>query len=450
MANIDYQQVATGKDPRDFDEFERIRGEINKMTHPLHPPVDWSLVQRLGVALFTKNGVDLQSVVYYSMARTRLNGWNGFAEGCELMAVLIVSQWDTFWPSTSAMRARNEMLDWFAARVGALVRQLVRSPETMQDVFRAEYALKRVSDKLQQHKEINVMLINSLLYFLQECVKESKAAASTYSNEPPVVLPLVYLPQQEASTSSSFSSSIPTAADTQQVFTSIHALKTKKRFPWIPVLSGAVAGCVLTLGSVLAYHMWEPAAPVAHFLAAAQPEPELMPINQAMTFNAELQQQEQKILRVYQQKLMDIAQASPVSDLQRAQEISQLLQKVYPQNSVSTQWRQQLDNLSAVAKDTGYISTQQAVQALLNELLESEKLHRGYMTISSLKTGLYNIQSQLSASPPIAYLLTQIEQQNQQGIKPSPAQLHQIDDQLKGLQARYLLLQAVKERELQE
>ena len=40
MANIDYQQVATGKDPRDFDEFERIRGEINKMTHPLHPPVD--------------------------------------------------------------------------------------------------------------------------------------------------------------------------------------------------------------------------------------------------------------------------------------------------------------------------------------------------------------------------------------------------------------------------
>ena len=48
-------------------------------------------------------------------------------------------------------------------------------------------------------------------------------------------------------------------------------------------------------------------------------------------------------------------------------------------------------------------STQQAVQALLNELLESEKLHRGYMTISSLKTGLYNIQRQLRASPPIAY-----------------------------------------------
>ena len=137
--------------------------------------------------------------------------------------------------------------------------------------------------------------------------------------------------------------------------------------------------------------MWEPEAPVAHFLAAAQPEPELMPINQAMTYNAELQQQEQKILRIYQQKLMDIAQASPVNDLQRGQEISQLLQKVYPQNSVSTQWRQQLENLSAVAKDTGYLSTQQAVQALLNELLESEKLHRGYMTISSLKTGLYNI-----------------------------------------------------------
>ena len=82
------------------------------MTHPLHPPVDWSLVQRLGVALFSKNGVELHSVVYYAMARTRLNGSNGLADGGELMAVLIVSQWESFWPNTNAMRARNEMLDW--------------------------------------------------------------------------------------------------------------------------------------------------------------------------------------------------------------------------------------------------------------------------------------------------------------------------------------------------
>ncbi|MBW2956281.1 VasL domain-containing protein [Hafnia paralvei] len=448
MANLDYQQVATGKDPRDFDEFERIRGEINKMTHPLHPPVDWPLVQQLGVALFTKNGVDLQSVVYYSMARTRLNGWNGFAEGCELMAVLIVAQWDMFWPMPTAARARNEMLDWFAARVGALVRQLTRSPETMRDVFRAEYALKRVSDKLQLHKEINPMLINSLLYFLQECVKESKAAAtSMQSGESPVVLPLVYLPQQGDTANAPFSSpsAMQKTSDTQQVFTSIQSINTqKKRFPWLPVLFGAVTGCLLTLAAVFGYHAWQPEDPVAQFLLAAQPSPALMSLNQALVHDADLQQQEQKVLRLYQEKLTSIVNASPIEPLQRGQSISQLLQRVYPQNSVSTQWQQQLESLSAAGKGFDYAKTQQAVQSLLDELLESEKLHRGYMTISSLKTGLYNIQSQLNAAPPVTYLLTQLEQQKQQGIKPSPALLHQIDDQLRGLQARYLLLQAEK------
>ena len=169
-----------------------------------------------------------------------------------------------------------------------------------------------------------------------------------------------------------------------------------------------------------------------------------MSLNQALVHDADLQQQEQKVLRLYQEKLTSIVNASPIEPLQRGQSISQLLQRVYPQNSVSTQWQQQLESLSAAGKGSDYAKTQQAVQSLLDELLESEKLHRGYMTISSLKTGLYNIQSQLNAAPPVTHLLTQLEQQKQQGIKPSPALLHQIDDQLRGLQARYLLLQAEK------
>ncbi|WP_176211757.1 type VI secretion system ImpA family N-terminal domain-containing protein, partial [Salmonella enterica] len=67
------------------------------------------------------NGVDLHTASYYTLARTRTQGLAGFCEGVELLAALIGREWDKFWPQGGA--ARTEMLDWFNARTGNILRQ---------------------------------------------------------------------------------------------------------------------------------------------------------------------------------------------------------------------------------------------------------------------------------------------------------------------------------------
>lgn len=87
------------------------------------------------------------------------------------------------------------------------------------------------------------------------------------AGEPPVVLPLVYLPQQGDTANAPFSS-LRQCKNLRYPagFTSIQSINTqKKRFPWLPVLSGAVTGCLLTLAAVFGYHAWQPENPVAQF-----------------------------------------------------------------------------------------------------------------------------------------------------------------------------------------
>ncbi|WP_448512607.1 type VI secretion system ImpA family N-terminal domain-containing protein, partial [Photorhabdus laumondii] len=72
---------------------------------------NWPLIESLALTLFRTHGVDLQSAIYYTLARMQLSGLAGFTEGCELLAGVMVSQWDELWPPQPAVRA--DLLDWF-------------------------------------------------------------------------------------------------------------------------------------------------------------------------------------------------------------------------------------------------------------------------------------------------------------------------------------------------
>jgi type VI secretion system protein VasL len=67
------------------------------------------------------------------------------------------------------------------------------------------------------------------------------------------------------------------------------------------------------------------------------------------------------------------------------------------------------------------------------------------LRISYLKSAIYDIQQRLSETEPLSYQLTLIEQSIRKGKQPSLADLQKVDDQLKGIQARYLqALQTLK------
>lgn len=110
------QTIVTGSDPRALPEFSAIREEINKANHPSQPELNWKLVESLALSIFKANGVDLHTATYYTLARTRNQGLAGFCEGAELLAAMIIHEWDKFWPQSGP--ARTEMLDWFNTRTG--------------------------------------------------------------------------------------------------------------------------------------------------------------------------------------------------------------------------------------------------------------------------------------------------------------------------------------------
>lgn len=117
------QTIITGADPRNLPEFNAIREEINKISHPSQPEMNWKLVESLALTIFKSNGVDLHTATYYTLARTRMQGLAGFSEGVELLAAMINHEWDKFWPQNSP--ARTEMLDWFNTRIGNILRQQI-------------------------------------------------------------------------------------------------------------------------------------------------------------------------------------------------------------------------------------------------------------------------------------------------------------------------------------
>lgn len=451
MENLDYQPVATGKDPRAFEAFDIIRAEINKLNHPLHPVIDWSLLQYQAIKLFSSNGVDLQSVVYYTMARTRLSQWSGFAEGCELLAVLIVSQWDLFWPPEKPLRARGEILDWFGSRVGTVIRQLPKDKQSLRDIYRAEYALSKICEKLNNINEVNITLLQSVHFYLQQTLNviQPPDVSTTNNGVSTVTLPLVYLPEKKES----YTPSVEPAAQQdslQHVFTDTSSLKipAQKRSDakgrWRLTMAGVVIGATVMLLGTIVSSRFNQSSFIDEMLMSTQPTPAVVKVTTAENHLEQLTTSRPLILEKYQQKLEAILVQSPVESMNQGLQMAMLLEDIYPGNSVSRRWYKQFEQLSAQGNMPGYERATVMLQGLMDELLSNEKQHRT-VTISYLKSAIYDIQLRLAETEPLSYQLTSIEQSIRKGKQPSPAEVQKINDQLKGIQARYLhVLQALK------
>ena len=161
------QALKVGRDPRMLPEYEALRAEINKLSHASRPEVDWVRIHQLASQIFEKHGVDLQTAIYFTLARSRLQGLSGFTEGCEFLANLIVTQWESFWPPVHQERARIEMLDWFIARVSDVIRQYQISHDDKRLIYRCERALQLISEKLHNTGLSRIPRVENLVHFIE-------------------------------------------------------------------------------------------------------------------------------------------------------------------------------------------------------------------------------------------------------------------------------------------
>ena len=88
MTALFEMRIQVGGDPRGFSEFNALRDELAKLSHPACPDVDWAKVEQGCLALFQQNGAELHSACFYTLARGQRHGVEGITQGVALIEAL--------------------------------------------------------------------------------------------------------------------------------------------------------------------------------------------------------------------------------------------------------------------------------------------------------------------------------------------------------------------------
>ncbi|EOS92951.1 type VI secretion system ImpA family N-terminal domain-containing protein [Erwinia tracheiphila] len=201
----------TGSDPRVLPEFIQLRHETGKKSRSDDKNVDWQRVEELSIALFRRNGMDLQSVAWYSMARAWRAGLAGLCEGLEIITAMLKYQWPTLWPHP--LPARLAIITWLSNSIQQFMRTLTLNQTDLPLVLRLRSALdesvelleKLAQRHLSQLDWLNIQvsdLIRGLLPTrpsleqLNQHVSQEHARGADDQLQPPDdnFTPLVYVP----------------------------------------------------------------------------------------------------------------------------------------------------------------------------------------------------------------------------------------------------------------
>ncbi|WP_319938615.1 VasL domain-containing protein [Xenorhabdus littoralis] len=425
--------IRAGGSPLNLPEFAVIRDEINKTSHPAQPEVNWPLVESLSLTVFKTNGVDLQTAIYYTLARMQLNGLAGFTEGCELLAGVIVSEWDTLWPPQP--QVRTDLLEWFHSRTGSVLRQQDFAASDLRMIYRAERALQLIIDRLQQSDLKRLPRVENLLWFFQNAAKklEKPRQAAKPAAQPMQMPPLVYLSQSEAEPETSpppppMPRHEPQpAADTQQ--------RVRVQFPeqpprglsaWQGFGLGALLGVLVLVGSWLLFYK-----PLQQQLSAMTEQPA----------GARLAWLYQPALENYASQLERLAETPLLATWEAARALTDTAEQRWPaspvQQQATRQWQQQVTaRIDSVPLKGSWDTTRDRLQQLSDKILLQERT-RGSFTLSYLKTAIYDIQRSHGSDVPLEELLRQLSVYAVKGDSAPPVLLKGIDDRFNALLGRY-------------
>ena len=144
-------QFVMGGDPCTYKESGELQAEMSKLTHPARPDVDWRRVEKLSLALFRQNGVELQTVSWYTIARMHTTGLSGLNEGLALIVALTRHHWSVMWPLNT--HARMEIITGLFSRLQKTLRAMPPDErDNLPLLYQTETCLKTLSDILARHE----------------------------------------------------------------------------------------------------------------------------------------------------------------------------------------------------------------------------------------------------------------------------------------------------------
>ena len=370
----------TGSDPRGLAEFIALRQEITQLNNAASE-IDWQRVEQLAVTLFRVNGMDLQSVAWYTLARAWHTGLTGLCEGLEIATAMMKHQWPTLWPHP--LSARLAIITWLSAGIQQVLPTLSLTQDDLALLLQLQNQLQQnieILEKLaQKHLSQLDRLINQVSHLIEQLQMPGAGAQPAPQKEKDLIsatpspsrygdkfTPLIYVPHDLTSSSG------------LNVTFSFWE-RSRKFFAGMAVM--ALLSGILSWGYYL-----------------LQPEPG------------------------------------------KAQRVALLAQQITPERIRQHEnWQQMIVSTALPAEQLVLWNTALLrLQKLATMIDEANIASKSCISVTEIKAQLVTIQQPLQGALPVEELLRQLEKNKQ-----SPVLRGKIDHRLKQLMSRYaLILQA--------
>lgn len=451
--------VKTGGDPRHLAEFSALRDEIGKLHHPARPDVDWGRVEQLCLALFRQNGVELQTTVDFTLARTHIAGLAGLCEGLELLAGLLSHQWSTLWPPQT--HARVALLAWLSDRLQQVWRTMTLCYGDLAQVYRAERALEQLCTQLQTLELKHLSKLDGVRLMLHNAALRLESAEAATDTPDRLSVPLRHTAISEPQPQPTFSSAAvseplvylvnePAPPSVQVALAPPEPLPPPRWKAGHGFVAGLLLMAVLMAGS---FFIWQSLSsnPLREaLLTSVAPLPAPLAAKsidelRKQTSDAGLGRLAEPVLQASGIQLEQLTQLPPLWAQAQGDALLSQAQQLWPASQeakrLSSLWQQQREAGAApLAELKHYALAQERLRQLADRLNGLDEKKGRYMTVSELKSVVFAIQQPLTQSLPLEELLRQYQEQSQSGQTPPSALRQQIDSRFTQLLNRYALL----------
>ncbi|MEI2606315.1 VasL domain-containing protein [Erwinia aphidicola] len=446
--NISERYLKTGGDPRTLPDYAALRDELGKLSHPARPDVNWHYVEKLSLALFEHNGVELQTAAWYTLARTQLGGLAGLNEGLAILEALISHQWGNLWPQQ--VHARVEILSGLSRRVQQMMRTLPIGYSDLSQLYRAEQQLTRLNEVLQRLELRHLSQFDALAALMHSSavrLENSEAAAgNSGAAQQNVVLPASARRAADTAVEMTPSAVKWVYIAQPQPEANIEVMTQPPPPPgrWKPFAAGVVTMLVVGAAVIGVWQLVQRPDPlIDHLAASLSPLP--VPLSEQQIDGLKRQNYHpQKVREHTEQQLAWLATLSPDWSFDYAQRLVRQARALSPQDAavgkMAGEWQQQL-KATALPEEAmgGWQQGMEQLQQLTAKLNALDGQRGKYITVSELKSVVYNATQAFSRSTPAE------EQLRLYSVNPSDIQRRQAEMALEQLEKRYFLLKQQQE-----
>lgn len=141
LDQVVYHITSDSDSIRHLESYQKVRDEINSRFNPLSGGTNWQEVYDACELLAKGPGVDLLMSSYLTIAKLKIEGLPGYANGLELImqSLSLLAK-----PDSKSAKMRKEVLDWLNSKAIPELKKMNPSQEQLRDLYRSERICERI------------------------------------------------------------------------------------------------------------------------------------------------------------------------------------------------------------------------------------------------------------------------------------------------------------------